>query len=90
MRSSYKILVRECQGKRPSGRPRHRWEESIKLDLRELEHESVIWICDLGGIHCLDFCEYSNEFSGSTKSVSIITKAGYIPMEIKNTFKYLA
>jgi hypothetical protein len=25
------------EGKRPLGRPRHRWEDNIKMDLREVE-----------------------------------------------------
>jgi hypothetical protein len=32
----YRILVRRSEGKRPVGRPRRRWEDSIKLDLREI------------------------------------------------------
>jgi hypothetical protein len=30
-----KILVRKPEGKRPLGRPRHRWEDGIRMDLRE-------------------------------------------------------
>jgi hypothetical protein len=30
-----RILARSIEGKRPLGRPRHRWENNIKLDLRE-------------------------------------------------------
>jgi hypothetical protein len=43
-RSAYKILVGESQGKRSLGRPRHRWENNIKMDLREIE-----W----SGMHCI-------------------------------------
>jgi hypothetical protein len=32
--SAYKILVGNPEGKRPLGRPRRRWADSIKLDLR--------------------------------------------------------
>jgi hypothetical protein len=34
MRNSFKILVGKPEGKRPLGRPRHRWEDNIKMDLR--------------------------------------------------------
>jgi hypothetical protein len=34
-KKSYKILVGSPEGKRPLGRPRHRWEDNIKIDLRE-------------------------------------------------------
>jgi hypothetical protein len=30
------------EGKRPLGRPRHRWEDNIKMDLRERE-DGVVW-----------------------------------------------
>jgi len=37
MRNTYKILVRKPEGKRPHGRPRHRWENNIRMDLMEIE-----------------------------------------------------
>jgi hypothetical protein len=30
IRSTYKIVVRKTEGKRPLGRPRHRWEEVLE------------------------------------------------------------
>jgi hypothetical protein len=35
-RSIYRVLVGRSEGKRPLGRPRHRREVNIKLDLREI------------------------------------------------------
>ena len=35
-RNAYRVLVGEHEGKRPLGRPRHRWEDNIKMDLREV------------------------------------------------------
>jgi hypothetical protein len=32
----YKVLVGKPEGKRPLGRPRPRWEEGIRMDLREI------------------------------------------------------
>jgi hypothetical protein len=32
----YKVLVGKPQGKRPLGRPRRRWEDGIRMDLREI------------------------------------------------------
>ena len=32
----YWILVGKLEGKRPLGRPRHRWENNIKMDLKEV------------------------------------------------------
>jgi hypothetical protein len=36
-RSAYRILVGKPEGKRPLGRPRRRWLDNIKMDLREIE-----------------------------------------------------
>jgi hypothetical protein len=33
-RNTYRILVGNPEGKRPLGRPRRRWEDTIKMDLR--------------------------------------------------------
>jgi hypothetical protein len=35
-RNAYTILVRKPEGKRPLGRPRRRWVDSIKINLREV------------------------------------------------------
>jgi hypothetical protein len=32
-RGAYRVLVRKPEGKRPLGRPRHRWENNSKVDL---------------------------------------------------------
>jgi hypothetical protein len=35
-RGVYRVLVGRTEGKRQVGRPRHRWENNIKMDLREI------------------------------------------------------
>jgi hypothetical protein len=35
--NAYRILVGKPEGKRPLGRPRRRWANDIKVDLREIE-----------------------------------------------------
>ena len=35
-RGVYRVLVVKPEGKRPLGRPRHRWEDDIKMDLQEV------------------------------------------------------
>ena len=30
------VLVGKSEGRRPLGRPRHRWEDNIKMDLQEV------------------------------------------------------
>jgi hypothetical protein len=39
-----RILVVKPEGKRPLGRPRYRWEESIKMNLREIGWSGMDWI----------------------------------------------
>jgi hypothetical protein len=43
-RGVYRVLVGRPKSKRPLGRPRHRWEDNIKLDLREIEIDGANWI----------------------------------------------
>jgi hypothetical protein len=43
-RKVYKVLVEKPEKKRPLGRPRHRWEYGIRMDLREIGLEGVDWI----------------------------------------------
>jgi hypothetical protein len=44
MRNAHNILVGKLEGERPLGRPRHRLEDNIKMDLREIGWEVVDWI----------------------------------------------
>jgi hypothetical protein len=37
-------LVGRPEGKRPLGRPRHRWDDNIKMALREIGIKGVNWI----------------------------------------------
>jgi len=43
-RSVYVVLVGRPEGKRPLGRPRLRWEDDIKMDLREIGIDEANWI----------------------------------------------
>jgi hypothetical protein len=43
-REVYEVLVGKPEGKRPLGRPRHRWEDRIKMDLGEIALGGVEWI----------------------------------------------
>jgi hypothetical protein len=42
-RKVYKVLIGKPKGKRPLGRPRHRWKDGIRMDLREIAWGSVHW-----------------------------------------------
>ena len=41
-RGAYRVLVGKREGRRPLGKPRRRWEDNIKLDVREMGWEA--WI----------------------------------------------
>jgi hypothetical protein len=43
-RGVYRVLVQRPEGKRPLGRPRHRWEVNIKMYLREIGLNGANWI----------------------------------------------
>jgi hypothetical protein len=44
MRNVYNILVGKPERKRPLGRPRCRWEDHIRMNLREIGWEGVEWM----------------------------------------------
>ena len=43
-RGVYRVLVGKPEGTRPLGRPKHRWEDNIKIDLQEVRCGDMDWI----------------------------------------------
>ena len=43
-RGLYRVLVGKSEGKRPLGRPRHRWVDNIRMDLQEVGLGYEDWI----------------------------------------------
>jgi hypothetical protein len=43
-RGVYRVLVGKPEGRRPLGRPRHRWEDNMRMDLREEGGGCVNWM----------------------------------------------
>jgi hypothetical protein len=43
-RGFYRVLVERPECKRPLGRPRRKWEDNIKMDLREIGIDGDNWI----------------------------------------------
>jgi hypothetical protein len=43
-RGVYRVLVERPEGKRPLGRPRRRWEDNIRMGLREIGLGEANWI----------------------------------------------
>jgi hypothetical protein len=44
MKNEYKFLVGMPEGRRPHGRPRHRWEDNTEMDVKGIGSEAVDWI----------------------------------------------
>ena len=40
----YRVLMGKLEGNRPLGRPRRRWEDNNRMDLREVGYDSSEWI----------------------------------------------
>ena len=43
-RSSFKILTDTSTGKRPLGRPRRRWEDNIRMNIKEIDINTRNWV----------------------------------------------
>jgi hypothetical protein len=66
--NAYRILVGKQEAKRPLGRPRHRWDDNIKMYLREIGLRGKEWIhLGSGKGPVAGSCEHGNESSGSIK-----------------------
>jgi hypothetical protein len=45
-RGAYRVVVEKSEGRRPLGRPRHRWEDNIKKDLQAVGWRGKDWDMD--------------------------------------------
>jgi hypothetical protein len=43
-RGVYRVLIGRPESKRSLGRPRRRWEDNVKMDLREIGNDGANWI----------------------------------------------
>jgi hypothetical protein len=59
-RNAYGILVGKPEGKRPVGRPRSRWVDSIKMDLREIGQD---------GMDCIDLAQDRDQWRTSVNAL---------------------
>jgi hypothetical protein len=67
-RGAYRALMGKPEGRRPLGRPRRRWEDNIKMDMREVGWGGMDWINlaqEQGQV--AGSCECGYEPSGSIK-----------------------
>ncbi|KAJ4438662.1 hypothetical protein ANN_14609 [Periplaneta americana] len=67
-RNAYSVLIGRPEGKRPLGRPRRRWEDNIKMDLREVGYDDREWINFAQDRDQWRACEGGNELPGSLKA----------------------
>jgi hypothetical protein len=72
VKNAYKIFIAKPDGKTPHGRPRLRWDNNIKMDLRKVGWEGVYWIhLAQDRDRWRGSCEHGNEPSDSIKSGGI-------------------
>ena len=67
-RHAYRVLVGKPEGKNPLGRPRRRWEDNIKMDLREVDCDVRNWMGLAQEGTMEDLCKSRNEPSGFLKA----------------------
>ena len=63
-RDAYRFLVGKPEGKRPLGRPRHRWDDNIKMNLQE-----VGWG---GGMDWIDLADDRGRWRSLVKAIVIL------------------
>jgi hypothetical protein len=66
-RGAYRDFVGKPEERRPLGRPRRRWKDNIKMDLREVGWEHRLDQSDSGWRQVAGCCECGDETSGSIK-----------------------
>jgi hypothetical protein len=59
-RNAYRISVGKPEGKKPLGRPRCRWVDNIKMDLREIGWD---------GVDCIDMAEDRDQWRALVNTV---------------------
>jgi hypothetical protein len=72
--NAYRTLVGKPERKRPLGRPRRRWIDNIKMDLREIGWDGVDWMDGYGSEWgpVEGSCEHGIESSGSIKCWEVL------------------
>jgi hypothetical protein len=70
----HRVLVGKPEGKRPLGRPRHRWEDNMKMDLKEVGGSCGDWMelaQDRDSV--AGACGYGEEHTGSENAGNFLT-----------------
>ena len=73
-RGGHRVLVGRSEGKRPLGRPRHRWEDNINMDLQKVGGGCGDWMeLAQDRDRWRGTCEYGDEPSGSKNAGNFLT-----------------
>jgi hypothetical protein len=73
-RKVYRVFVGKPYGKRPLGRPRHKWEDGIRMDLRDTGRGKCGLVPAGSGIWPVaDSRKYGDEYSGSSPTQYLVT-----------------
>ena len=69
---AYRVLVGRPDGKSPLGKPRRKWKNNIKINLKEMEWEGMDWIDLAQDREGWSACKGGNGHSGSIRYPLII------------------
>jgi hypothetical protein len=64
-RNAYRVLVGKPEGRRPLGRPRHRWVYNIKIDFREIGWDGMVWY----GMDWIDLAQEMDQWRALVNTV---------------------
>jgi hypothetical protein len=96
-RGVYRVLVGRPEGKRPLGRPRRRWHDNVKLDLREiridvanwiqLAQDRVQWRAFVNTMSCTCACEPDVGGEGGAAAICVMAATSMIVGSTGSTFR---
>jgi hypothetical protein len=75
-RKAYKVLAEKPEGKKPLGRARCRWENGIRMDLKEIGWGCGVKLTGSGWRSVKGCCEWGDEPLGSNAKKSVMTHRG--------------
>ncbi|KAJ4445480.1 hypothetical protein ANN_07288 [Periplaneta americana] len=79
-RNAYRVLDGSPEGKRPLRRPRRRWEDNIKMDLKEVGYDDRDWI---------NLAQDRDQWRAYVRAAMNLRKIGNLSLEEVEKFKYL-
>jgi hypothetical protein len=71
-RNACRTSVGKPEKKKPPGRPKRKWVDKVKMDLKEIGWDCMDWIDVAGKVPVEDSCEHGIEPSGSMKCCEVL------------------